>query len=327
MVEKENEGKRKVHMSKRRVVIIGAGHVGAHVASALAMEDICEEIILIDKDKEKAWAHAVDLQDRAVYVGREVTVREGDYSDVTDAQICVISASGNIFREDRLEELDDALDIIDDILPRINQTGFRGVIVSITNPCDLIALYVSMKTECPVIGTGTVLDSARFRVRIGQALGIAPAGVEGFCIGEHGDSQVQVWSQVRIGGRFLDELIAEQPQQYRNLDKAAIETSTTEAGWAIVKGKGSTEYGIGAAAAEVVRAVLKDSRMLLPCSVPYRRSPDSPLIYTSLPAIIGADGRPAPVMPKLTNTEQHKFAVSCELLEQYRKDKLDVRFR
>lgn len=308
-------------MIKRRVVIIGAGHVGAHTASALAMEDVCEEIILIDKEEEKAWAHAVDLQDRAVYAGKEVSIRTGGYADVKDAQVCVISASGNIFREDRLEELDDALDIMDEILPRIRQSGFQGVIVSITNPCDLIALYASLKTDYPVIGTGTALDSARFRVRIGQALGIAPSGIEGFCVGEHGDSQVQVWSQVRIGGRFLDEL------RYGGLDKKSVETSTTEAGWAIVKGKGSTEFGIGAAAAELIRAILKDSRQVLPCSIPYRRTPDSPVIYTSMPAVVGADGRPKALPLKLTESEQQKFTDSCMMLERYRLEKLDPRCR
>lgn len=313
-------------MKKRRVVIIGAGHVGAHAASALAMEDICEEIILIDKEEEKAWAHAVDLQDRAVYVGKEVSIRKGSFADLEEAQICVISASGNIFREDRLEELDDALDIMDEILPRIQKSGFQGVLVSITNPCDLIALYASMKTDYPVIGTGTSLDSARFRVRIGQALGIAPSGVEAFCIGEHGDSQVQVWSQVRIGGRFLDELTARQPQIYGKLDKEAVGTGTTEAGWAIVKGKGSTEYGIGAAAAEVIRAILKDSRQVLPCSVPYQRNPESPVIFTSMPAVVGAGGHPEAIPLQLTETEQQKFEASCMMLETYRKEKLDTRF-
>lgn len=312
-------------MKKRRVVIIGAGHVGAHVADTLAAEELCEEIVLIDKDEQKAWAHAVDLQDRSVYLGRETMVREGSYADLREAEVCVISASGDIFREDRLEELDDALDVVDDILPQIDRSGFGGVIVSITNPCDLVALYLAMKCTHPVIGTGTALDSARFRVRIGRALKIAPSGVEAFCIGEHGDSQVQVWSQVRVGGRFLEELMGELPQQYAALDKTAVETATTEADWAIVRGKGSTEYGIGAAAAEVVRAILRDSRQVLPCSVPYQRTPESPLIYTSMPVIIGSDGRPQILPLSLNRAEQEAFEASCRMLEQYRCERLDPR--
>lgn len=296
-------------VEKRRVVIIGTGHVGAHVASTLALEDICEEIVLIDKDEKKAWAHAVDLQDRAAYVGREVQVWDG----------------GLIFQEDRLEELDDALEIMDEILPRIQQSGFSGVIVSITNPCDLVALYAAMKTNYPVIGTGTALDSARFRVRVGQALRIAPSVVEAFCVGEHGDSQVQVWSQVRIGGRFLDELIKLEPECYGKIDKQAIEKGTTEAGWAIVQGKGSTEYGIGAAAAELVKAILRDSRQVLPCSVPYRRTADSPEIYTSMPAVISGDGHPVSLPLQLNAQEQEAFDRSCRLLEKYRVEKLEIR--
>lgn len=312
-------------MEKRRVVIIGAGHVGAHVASALALEDICEDIVLIDKEEKKAWAHAVDLQDRAAYVGREVQIWAGGYEDLRAAQVCVISASGLIFQEDRLEELDDALEIIDEILPKIQQSGFSGVIVSITNPYDLVALYAAMKTNYPVIGTGTALDSARFRVRVGQALKIAPSGVEAFCIGEHGDSQVQVWSQVRVGGRFLDELIELEPESYGKIDKQAIEKSTTEAGWAIVQGKGSTEYGIGAAAAEVVKAILRDSHQVLPCSVPYRRTANSPEIYTSMPAVIGGDGHSVSLPLQLNAQEQESFDRSCRLLEQYRVEKLEIR--
>lgn len=311
-------------MKKRRVVIIGAGHVGAHVADTLAAKELCEEVILIDKDEKKAWAHAVDLQDRSVYLGKEVTVREGGYEDLKDAGVCVISASGKIFREDRLEELDDALDIVDEILPQINRSGFQGIIVSITNPCDLVALYTAMKCDHPVIGTGTALDSARFRVRIGQALQIAPSAIEAFCIGEHGDSQVQVWSQVRVGGRFLDELVKEMPQRYAALDKKAIETNTTEAGWAIVQGKGSTEYGIGAAAAEVIRAILRDSHQVLPCSIPYKRTPQSPEIYTSMPAVINST-LPQALPLYLNPGEQAAFDASCRLLEQYRIEKLDPR--
>ena len=152
-------------MSKRKTVIIGAGHVGAHVASALMMQDICEEIILLDTDAQKAWSHAVDLQDTACYAGKNTTVRSGGYEELRDADICVISYCGAIFKENRLEELEEALNIADEIIPKIQASGFQGVVVSITNPCDLVALYFAMHLELMVVGTGTALDSARFRIR------------------------------------------------------------------------------------------------------------------------------------------------------------------
>lgn len=313
------EGEEEKMSNKRKVVIIGAGHVGTHVASALMMQDICEEIVLLDTDEKKAWAHAVDLRDMACYTGKQTKIWSGGYGELRDADICVLSYCGLIFKEDRLEELDEALSIADSVIPQIMDSGFQGVLVSITNPCDLVALYFRLRTGLPVVGTGTALDSARFRIRIADAIGVEPSSVDAFCVGEHGNSQVPVWSQVRIGGRFLSEGKREQ------VDAEAIETSTIDAGWAILTGKGSTEFGIGAAAAEVIRAILTDSRQVLPCSYEYRRTADSPMIYTSMPSIVGAGGVLERLEPALSEQENARFGESCRLMEQYRAKYLDVR--
>lgn len=313
-------------MNKRKVVIIGAGHVGNHVASALMMQNIGEEIVLLDKDRKKAECNAVDLQDMACYTGKETAVRAGGYEELRDADICVLSYCGFIFKEDRLEELEEALRIADEeILPELIKSGFKGVVVSITNPCDLVALHVRLKTGLRVVGTGTALDSARFRVRIGQALSVSPSSVEAFCAGEHGNSQVPVWSQVRIGGRLLSELETEAPEQFGGIDREAVEKSTIDAGWDIVLGKGSTEFGIGAAAAEVIRAILTDSREILPCSYEHRRTAGSPVIYTSIPSVVGADGVLSRIEPRFSEMEAKRFEESCRLMEQYRADYLEVR--
>lgn len=312
-------------MPKRKTVIIGAGHVGAHVASALMMQDICEEIVLLDTDEKKAWSHAADLQDTACYAGKNTRIWSGGYEELRDADICVLSYCGQIFKENRLEELEEALNIADVIIPEIKESGFSGIVVSITNPCDLVALYVSMHLNLPVLGTGTALDSARFRIRTAMALNVAPQSVDALCIGEHGDSQVPVWSQVRVGGRFLAELETEENEIFGGLQKAEIESSTIEAGWKILTGKGSTEYGIGAAAAALVRAVLTDSHQVMPCSWQYRREAESPLIYTSIPTVIGAGGVVSRIRPQLSETEAKRFESSCRLMEQYRAQYLDVR--
>lgn len=307
-------------INKRKTVIIGAGHVGSHVACALMLQDICEEIVLLDIDEKKAWAHAVDLQDMACYAGKGTKIWSGGYEELLDADICVISYCGMIFKEDRLEELDEAIKIADSIIPRIMDSGFQGVVVSITNPCDLVALYFRLHTKLNVVGTGTALDSARFRVRIAAQLGIAPSAVEAFCVGEHGNSQVPVWSQARVGGCLIGELSGEPD----HLDKQAIGKDTIDAGWAVVTGKGSTEFGIGAAAAELIRAILTDSRQVLPCSYEYRRTEHSPLIYTSLPSVIGTGGVVSRIEPPLNVKEAKQFEESCRLMEQYRTEHLDV---
>lgn len=312
-------------MKKRKIVIIGAGHVGAHVASALMMQNICEEIVLLDTDEEKAKSHAVDLQDTVCYTGRQTRIYAGGYEELADADICVMSYCGFIFEENRLEELGEAMRIADDIIPKLKASGFKGTIVSITNPCDLVALYFRLHTDYPVVGTGTSLDSARFRVRLGRALDILPSGIEAFCVGEHGNSQVPVWSQVRIGGRLLSELEKENEDRFGKLNKDEIEHSTISAGWQIVTGKGSTEYGIGAAAAEVIRALLTDSHQVLPCSYEYRRKPGSPLIYTSIPSVIGESGVICRMEPSLSEEEAKRFEDSCLLMERCRAEFLDTR--
>lgn len=312
-------------MKKRRVVIIGVGHVGTHVASALMLQDICEEIVLLDIEQKKAECQAEDLQDISCYGGKQTRIWAGGYETCKDADICVISYCGSIFVENRLEELGEALRIADEVIPQLQASGFKGIIVSITNPCDLVALYFKMRSGFQVVGTGTALDSARFRVRLGQQLSMAPSGIDAFCTGEHGNSQVPVWSQVKIGGRYLSDLELEQPEVYGNIDKEAVEESTIHAGWNIVKGKGSTEYGIGAAAAEVIRGILTDSRQVIPCSYEYKRTAENPVIYTSIPSVIGAEGVMGRMEPKLTAAEAKRFEESCLLLEKYRMEYLDSR--
>ena len=311
---------------KRKVAIVGAGHVGSHVASALMLGDICEEIVLLDTDAGKAECHAQDLQDAACYAGKNTRVYAGSYQDIGDAQVCVLAYCGAIFEENRLEELEVALDIADEILPQLKASGFAGVLVGITNPCDLVAQYFARKTGLPTVGTGTALDSARFRVRLAQQLAVQPASVEGFCLGEHGDSQVPIFSQVRIGGLSLEQLAQQQPQRVSALDRQQVARQTIEAGWHIVTGKGCTEFGIGSAAAELIGAIFADCGQVMMCSGPYRRSSNHPEIFTSIPRQVGSQGAQAAFLPVLTQEEQAQFDASCALLEQYVQQRLDPRF-
>ena len=314
-------------IAKGTLPLVGATKVH-HVLDAACASDIQlrdEEIILLDTDAQKAWSHAVDLQDTACYAGKNTTVRSGGYEELRDADICVISYCGAIFKENRLEELEEALNIADEIIPKIQASGFQGVVVSITNPCDLVALYFAMHLELMVVGTGTALDSARFRIRTAQALGVAPADVDGFCVGEHGDSQVPVWSQVRVGGRFLEELEQEKRELFGRFNRDEIEKATIEAGWKILTGKGSTEYGIGAAAASLIQAILTDSRRVLPCSWQYKKDENGPVIYTSIPSVIGAGGVIGRIAPALSKEEAKRFDESCRLMEKYRAEYLDIR--
>lgn len=294
-------------MKKEKIGVIGAGHVGSHVASALSLGGLCDEIVLVDCDADKARAQALDLADAAVCFPRPVAIAAGGYDDLADAALVVMAACDGILEEDRLLELDNTVRVAQQILPRLKGSGFCGVVVSITNPCDIIAQYLAAGTGLTVIGTGTALDSARLRLRIAQAAGVAPASVEAYCLGEHGDSQVAALSSAVIGGRPVQELCSEAA-----LAEAA--RCTISAGWEIAAPKGSTEFGIGSVAAALCAAILRDERRVIPCSAMLNGEYGERGVYASLPRVIGAAGVLRTLTPELNPAERESFARSCAVL-------------
>lgn len=303
-------------MNTRKVAIIGIGHVGSHVASSIITQGVCNELIIIDKDIKKALSHGEDLADTMAYMPKRVKVKVGGYEDIEDADIIVISASGPIFKEDRLEELEGTIEVMDEIIPFIKGSGFKGIIVSISNPCDIIAYYLHKKTGLNVIGTGTVLDSGRLRARLGRQLNLEPKSIEAYCLGEHGDSQMVPWTSAFINGKPLLELMKEKPETYGRLKLENIALDTMKAGWNIVVGKGSTEFGIGAAATEVIKAILEDERKVLPCSTMLKGEYSETNVYASVPCIIGKNGVEEIIELNLTEKEQEEFHNSCELMKE-----------
>ncbi len=311
----------------RKVAIIGMGHVGSHVASMLITRSICDELVLIDSDEEKMRAQTVDLADSLAYQEGHCRVYWGNYSDISDADILVLSVGGKFFDENRLEELDSSMEIIDEIAPEIEKSGFRGIVLSITNPCDLVAYYLQQKISATVIGSGTALDSARFRIRVAQAFHVNVKSVEAFCIGEHGNSQVPVWSQVKIGGKFLKEILQETESEQLAFDKRKIEKSTIFAGWEIAGAKGSTEFGIGIAASELIRAVLSDANLILPCSVLLDGVYGEKNVYASVPCLIGRSGVKKVWEVPIAEEEKKAFHQSCRLLRSYIVRKMDTKLQ
>lgn len=295
--------------SKAKAAIIGTGHVGSHVASHFMTGQVVDTLILIDIDEKKAAGHAADLSDTLAYLPGDIAVRAGGYGDIADADLLIISACGNYFTEDRLRELDDTLAVMDDILSRLASSGFGGIVLSISNPCDLVAQYVAARSGLRVIGTGTMLDSARFRVHLARALGVAPHSVQAHCLGEHGDSQVPVFSGATVGGIPL----AAYPGGDA-IDRAAITRATVGAGWDIVLDKGCTEFGIGAATAALARAILHDEQRILPCSTLLRGEYGVEGVFASLPCVVGRNGVAQVLTPPLDDAERAAFIASCERL-------------
>ena len=288
-----------------KIAIIGTGHVGSHVASECVRQGLAREVVLLDKDHAKARGHAADLRDATAYYSNVVHVYEGWYEDTADADLAVMCACATGYESaDRLNELAPTLKVADDVAAGLVACGFDGILVSISNPCDIIAQHLHSKTGLTVIGTGTVLDSARFRVRLARALGVAADSVQGYCLGEHGDSQVPALSTVTVGGLPLKAVYS----SYPNVDFAGICRDTVTAGWDIVTGKGCTEFGIGSASARLIRSILNDEQAILPCSVMLSGIYGGKGMYASVPCRVGRTG--AVPIPEFDLDDQEHMALT-----------------
>lgn len=305
-------------ISNRKVVIVGAGHVGSHVGYALISQSLADEIVYIDSNRAKAVAQALDLTDATNYLPVRTKVTAGDYSDAADAQIMIIAAgplpSGN---QTRMDTLGQTIEILKEVTASIKKSGFDGIIVNISNPADVITHYIQhMLNWAPerIFSTSTTLDSARLRRAIAQETGIDQKSITAYALGEHGESQMVAWSAVTIAGKPLSQWREEYPNTFGKLDLDALADAGREGGWTILRGKGCTEFGIGASAAEVVRAIFYNENRVLSVSVLLDGQYGQHDVYASVPAIVGRDGIAHIIELHLTPEEQEKFDASCRTM-------------
>ena len=305
-------------ISNRKVVIVGAGHVGSHVGYALISQSLADEIVYIDSDRAKAVAQALDLTDATNYLPVRTKVTAGDYSDAADAQIMIIAAgplpSGN---QTRMDTLGQTIEILKEVTASIKKSGFDGIIVNISNPADVIAHYIQHTLNWAperIFSTSTTLDSARLRRAIAQETGIDQKSITAYALGEHGESQMVAWSAVTIAGKPLSQWREEYPDTFGRLDLDALADAGREGGWTILRGKGCTEFGIGASAAEVVRAIFYNENRVLSVSVLLNGQYGQHDVYASVPAIVGRDGIAHIIELHLTPEEQEKFDASCRTM-------------
>ena len=307
-------------ISNRKVVIVGAGHVGSHVGYALISQSLADEIVYIDSDHAKAVVQAFDLTDATNYLPVRTKVTAGDYSDAKDAQIMIISAgplpTGN---QTRMDTLGQTIAILKDVTKSIKESGFDGIIISISNPADVITHYIQhMLNWAPerIFSTSTTLDSARLRRAIAQEIGIDQKSITAYALGEHGESQMVAWSAVTIAGKPLSQWREEYPDTFGKLDLDALADAGREGGWTILRGKQCTEFGIGASAAEVVRAIFYNENRVLSVSVLLNGKYGQRDVYASVPAIVGRDGIAEIIELHLTPEEQEKFNASCKTMSE-----------
>ncbi len=305
---------------KRKIAIIGAGHVGSHAGYSLISQGLVEEIVYIDIDQKKAIAQALDLSDATKYLPSKTSVYAGDYSDITDAQLLIVAAGPlpDISKgQTRMDTLRQTITIMKEVTESIRMSGFAGIILNISNPADVITHYIQHQLNWPakrILSTSTTLDSARLCRALAEATGIDQKSICAYALGEHGESQMVAWSAVTLGGKPLAQLQKERPDTYGKLDLEAIANEGKAGGWKILGGKGSTEFGIGASIAEVVRAIFHDENRILPVSVLLDGEYGQHDVYASVPAVLNKDGIADIIELNLTSEEQEKFDASCKTM-------------
>ncbi|MFR3730382.1 L-lactate dehydrogenase [Lacrimispora sp.] len=311
-----------MELQKRKIVIVGAGHVGSHAGYALISQGLCEEIVYIDIDRKKAAAQAMDLFDATVYLPKRCLVRAGDYTEAKDADLLIVAAGplpDMSKGQTRMDTLRETVAIIKDVVENIRTSGFEGIILNISNPADVVTHYIQHALDYPVqkiLSTSTTLDSARLRRAISEAIGVDQKSVLAYALGEHGESQMAAWSAVTIGGKPLSQLQKEKPETYGALDLKAIAAEGKAGGWHILAGKGSTEFGIGAAIAEVVRAVFGDENRILPVSTLLTGQYGENGVYASVPSVLNRHGVAEVIELDLTKEELEEFHKSCQTMKE-----------
>lgn len=297
----------------KKVSIIGLGNVGATVAHTLVERRLSDSIALFDKKDGLVNAEINDLRDGMVRRDGNVEITAGNKKDLADSDI-IIFAPGDISilqnNSDRLEEFKYTRTCVEEWAPIIKDSGFEGIIVSITNPCDVIAEYLQKLTELPkerVIGTGTIIDTARMKNAVAKYVGLDPDSIDGYVIGEHGNSQFVAWSKVSIATQALNKILDK-----KSFDQ--IEEAARMKGFEIIQGKGYTSYGIANAATIIVETIFNDSKTILPVSS-YSSEAGC---YIGHPAVVGRQGIIRDFHLELDEKEQEKWNHSVETIKNTR---------
>lgn len=308
-----------------KVVIIGCGNVGSTTAFSMINQGLCEEIVLIDVNKEKAYAEALDMQHSMYFMNRNIVVKAGDYSDCADANIVVITASAPMAKEshNRLEMLAPSMRIISDIVSSVMASGFGGIFVVVSNPVDIMSYMVWKLSGLParqVIGSGTALDTARLCCNLAELYDLDCKSVEAFVLGEHGDTEFMSYSTATIGGKYLSDVMADNENRTKDATKESLLKKTREAGWEIFNRKGNTCYGIAASTSAIVKSILFNENRILPVSVCLQGQYGLDGMYLSVPTILNASGAKEIVEIRLTDEEKRELNASAEVIRSFYSD-------
>ncbi len=277
----------------RKVAVVGAGNVGATFAYALVLNGLVGEIVLIDIDRQRAEGEAMDIN-HAVPLSNPVRVWAGDYADCAGADIVVVTA-GTAQRpgETRLDLVKRNAEIFADVVPRITECNQHGILLIATNPVDVLSYAAWKLSGFPperVIGSGTVLDTARFRYLLSEHLDLDPRNVHAYVVGEHGDSEVPVWSLANVAGMQFEEYCRRVQCEFGGDVRERISHQVRDAAYEVIERKGATYYAVSVALVRIVEAILRDQHTVLSVSSLVTGTYGITDVYFSLPAVIGRAG-------------------------------------
>ena len=305
-----------------KIGIVGCGMVGSTSAYALVVKGVGREIVLVDVNCTRAEAEANDIY-HAVPFAHPLTIRAGDYCDLGDSRVVVIA--GGVAQkpgETRLELLKRNADVFHEIVPAVLRHAPDAVLLVVTNPVDIMthlaAQFASDFGVPPsrVIGSGTTLDTARFRALLGRHFDVDPQHVHAYVIGEHGDSEVLAWSQATIAGLSLDEFAEVHSKPLSQAQRKEIDENVRRAAYHIIAGKGATYYGIGSAVARIVDVLLHDRRAILTICGRIDGVPDCEDVTLALPHLVGGQGALATIPLSLNSIEEEALRRSAAILRE-----------
>ncbi|MDX2161693.1 MAG: L-lactate dehydrogenase [bacterium] len=303
-----------------KIGIVGSGFVGATAAYALVMREIGREIVLVDKDEKRARAEADDIFHAVPFAGA-LDVHAGGYADLAGARVVIMAAGVNQQPgETRMQLLERNAAVFNSVIPSILDHAPDAVLVVATNPVDVMTHYTAqiaarrgVKAAC-VLGSGTTLDTARFRALLGRHLGVDAAHVHAYVVGEHGDSEVLLWSLVSVGGIPVEDYLHARGLAITDADKAAIDEQVRRAAYHIIDGKKATYYGVGSALARICEVIVSNQQAILTICAPHEEVAGVRDVTLSLPHLVSGDGVIDALPLSLTDHERDGLARSAGVI-------------
>ncbi|MCM1054720.1 MAG: L-lactate dehydrogenase [Bacteroides sp.] len=314
---KTGENPCKGPINHRKAAIIGCGFVGSSIAFTLMQRGLFSEMVLIDRDEKKAEGEALDISHGLPY-SAPMEIYAGDYDDLSDAAFIVIAAGANQKQgETRLDLIDKNLSIFSQIIPEITKRDCQGILLIVTNPVDILtyaAIRMSGFSPQRVIGSGTVLDTARLKYLIGRSLDVDARSVHAVIIGEHGDSELAVWSGANISGVDLNHFCELRGMAHYKATTQRIYAEVRDSAYEIIQRKGATYYGIAMAVAKIAESISRDEHSILPVSALLTGEYGIEGLCLSIPSVVGSKGVEKVLEIPLSGTEQRELTASAKAL-------------